>query len=111
MSLAVLDCGSEADDLILKELLTVDMMTIECGEDYIVNPNTGVDVEAAVGLTFDNVANDHINTYELLNLDGTVFNNLEWTNLVNKCNNTEVVKINFETKLSGDDVQISSNNP
>ena len=98
LSLALLDCGSTSTDLNLEKLISITAMSIECGVGYVSGSLAEAD---AAPLDFDDGTNYHIGEYELGNKEyREYFDQIEWSNLVNKCTSTELLKLTFTTGIS-----------
>ncbi len=89
MSIALLECGSTAANPIISKLLRVDMQNVRCAVCYEdpLNPGNCLSPDG-----------DHF--LQLSNTDGSVFDDIIWSNTVNSCNNEELFKIEFQVLIS-----------
>jgi hypothetical protein len=95
LSMALLDCGSTSTDLNLEKLITIKAKSMECGIDYI--PGSMAEADA-LPYDFDDGNNYHIGDYELGNKEHPeYFDQIEWSDLVNKCTSSSLFKFTFET--------------
>lgn len=93
MSIAVVDCGSMANSLIVKRILPIKMNAVFCGKCCAL---MGVCLPPPMSMMC-------VFLDMLYDLTGEVFNDIGWATTVNTCNNNELFRINFEV-LSNDKV-------
>lgn len=94
MSIAVVDCGSTADSLIVKRILPIKMNAVFCGKCC-----------AFMGVCLPRPMSMMCVFFDMLyDLTGDVFNDIGWATSVNTCNHNELFRINFEVLSNKDKV-------
>jgi len=86
MSIAVLDCGSTADNPIIKELLPIHMNQVYCGSCC-----------SFMGFCMPFPMSMMCKFFDMLqDVTGDVFSDIIWATTVNSCNHNKLFRINFD---------------